>query len=364
MFRPTFARIDLAAIRHNYRLARQLAPARKAVAVIKANGYGHGAVKLAQALSSEADAFAVACLEEALELRTAGIQNPIILIEGFFSASELPVLVEQQFMPVLHNIEQVRVLEQATLTQPLTVWLKMDSGMHRLGFAPEEYATIHARLQNCPQVEAVNMMTHLACADELDNAYTEQQLATFQQASAGLNGARSIANSAGILAWPASHGDWVRAGIMLYGCSPLDRDTPESLQLIPAMQLQAQIIAVREVQTGELIGYGGTFKCPRPTRVGVVSIGYADGYPRHAPSGTPVAVDGQRTCLIGRVSMDMITVDLTDLPQTGIGSHVELWGRQVLAKEVADACGTIAYELFSHIARRVPLQYVGSEVNG
>lgn len=357
MFRPTVAHIDLAAVRHNFRLAQQCAPGCKVVAVIKANGYGHGAVPLAQTLATEADAFAVACLEEAIELRMADIRNPIVLLEGFFSAAELPAIAHYQLTPVIHNAQQLAQLQTGAIQSPLTVWLKMDSGMHRLGFPPADYAAAYSTLSRCNAVQHIVLMSHFACADELDNPFTTQQLATFTAHCRGLSGAISLANSAAILAWPATHGQWIRPGLMLYGSSPLDRVTANSQALQAVMQLQAQVISIREVAPGEGIGYGGRYRCPRLTRVGVVSIGYADGYPRHAPDGTPVVVKGQRTQLIGRVSMDMITIDLTHLPQVVLGDTVELWGKQLNINEVAAACGTLSYELLTRLNQRVPLQY-------
>ncbi len=352
--RPAQALIDLAALRHNYQLARELSGGR-ALAVIKANAYGHGAVVCAEALG-DADGFAVACIEEALELRAAGIRQPILLLEGFFTADELPLIEQHQLSTVVHCDWQVQAIEQATLSKPLQVWLKIDSGMHRVGVAPSEAAGLYQRLLASGRVGKVVLMTHFARADELDCPRTSEQHQVFLNAVAGLKAEVSLANSPGLLGWPQVRNDWGRAGIMLYGATPFSAPQSMAVRLKPVMRLQSKIIAVRELPVGEPVGYAGRFVTARTTRVGVVAMGYADGYPRHAPDGTPVAVDGQRTRLIGRVSMDMLTVDLTDLPRAGVGSAVELWGSQVLASEVASQADTIPYQLFCNV-RRAPLVY-------
>ncbi|CAD5375864.1 alanine racemase 2, PLP-binding [Pseudomonas sp. OF001] len=355
--RPARALIDLDALRHNYRLARELGGAR-ALAVVKADAYGHGAVRCAEALAEEADGFAVACIEEALELRAAGIRAPILLLEGFFAADELALIAEHQLWCVVHSAWQLEAIERTALARPLSVWLKLDSGMHRVGLHPEEYRAAHARLLASGKVDRIVLMSHFARADELDCPRTAEQLAAFRAATAGLGGEVSLRNSPALLGWPEVPSDWVRPGIMLYGATPFEQAQAQAARLRPVMTLESQIIAVRELPAGEPVGYGARFVSARPTRVGVVAMGYADGYPRHAPSGTPVAVDGVRTSLIGRVSMDMLTVDLTDLPQAGLGSRVELWGAQVPASEVAAAAGTIPYQLFCNL-KRVPRHYSG-----
>lgn len=354
--RPARAVIDLQALRHNYRLARELAAGARALAVVKADAYGHGAVRCAQALA-DADGFAVACIEEALELRESGIRAPILLLEGFFEADELALIARHSLWTVIHSEWQLQALEQAQLPHPIQAWLKMDSGMHRVGFFPEDYRQAFERLQRLPQVSKVVAMTHFARADELDSSRTGEQLQAFQAALDGLPVERCLRNSPALLAWPQAKGDWVRPGLMLYGSTPFEVPQEQASLLQPVMRLESKVIAVRELPAGEPVGYGGRFVCPRPTRVGVVAMGYADGYPRHAPSGTPVAVDGQLTRLIGRVSMDMLTVDLTDLPQAGLGSQVELWGRQVLASEVAQRAEAIPYQLFCNL-KRTPRHYL------
>lgn len=356
--RPAHAVIDLDALRHNYRLAKRLSGSR-AFAVIKANAYGHGAVECAQALASDADAFAVACIEEALQLRAAGITQPILLLEGWFEANELPLIAEHRLWAVVHAQWQVEQLLAATLSEPLHIWLKLDTGMHRVGFAPEEYPTVWRQLQASDQVVSLTKISHFSRADEPDTGRTEEQMAVFQRATEGLEGPASLCNSPGVLAWPQAHNDWLRPGIMLYGATPFSFPQAHADQLRPVMQLQSRVIAVRELPPGEPIGYGSRFVTQRPTRLGVVAMGYADGYPRHAPDGTPVLIDGQRSQLIGRVSMDMLTVDLTDLPHSGLGSEVRLWGAGLSASEVAAHAGTIAYQLFCNL-NRVPRHFTSS----
>ena len=357
MSRPAAARIDLAAIRHNYRVAKALAPSARAVAVVKANGYGHGAVAVARALAPEADAFAVACIEEALELRDSGVTRPILLLEGIFEPDELTLVERNDLTPVIHSQGQLDWLLQARPSRPLEVWLKMDTGMHRVGLAPEHFSNAHAALSACPHVGGIISMTHLARADELDSDATTRQLACFRDHAGQFATPRSLANSAAVLAWPAAHGDWIRPGIMLYGATPLNGPHPNSERLRPTMSLESALISVRELAAGEPIGYGGRFVCDRPTRVGVVAMGYADGYPRHAPDDTPVTVNGRLSRIIGRVSMDMLTVDLSNMPQARVGDPVQLWGDQVAANDVAAASGTIAYQLFTGVSRRIPLRY-------
>lgn len=355
--RPARALIDLDALRHNYRMARELSGAR-ALAVVKADAYGHGAVRCAQALQDETDGFAVACIEEALVLREAGISVPILLLEGFFEADELALIDQYELWCVVHAQWQIEAIEQAQLRKPLTVWLKLDSGMHRVGLHPAEYQSAYRRLLASGKVSKIVLMSHFARADELDCGRTAEQLAVFQQAREGLAAEVSLRNSPALLGWPQVPSDWVRPGIMLYGATPFEEAQEQAARLQPVMTLESKVISVRELPAGEPVGYGARFIAERPTRVGVVAMGYADGYPRHAPTGTPVAVDGQLTRLIGRVSMDMLTVDLTDLPQAGLGSRVELWGKQVLASDVATAAGSIPYQIFCNL-RRVPLQYTG-----
>lgn len=350
--RPAQAIIDLTALRHNYQLARSISGA-KAIAVIKADAYGHGAVECAKALQKDADAFAVACIEEALQLRAAGILNPILLLEGFFQESELAIIDQMNFWLVVHSHWQLAAIEKASLTKPLQVFLKMDSGMHRVGFFPEHYLAAYQRLMASNKVAKITLMTHFARSDELGTDYTGKQFTTFQTIAQTLYSETCLANSPTLLAYPTIASDWVRPGIMLYGATPFEQPQENASQLTPVMTLQSEIIAVRELANDEPVGYGGRFITDRQTRVGVVAMGYADGYPRHAPNDTPVLVDGKKTRLIGRVSMDMLTVDLTDLPEANVGSEVELWGKNILASDVAKMADTIPYQLFCNV-KRVP----------
>lgn len=356
--RPARAVIDLQALRHNYQLARESTGA-KALAVIKADAYGHGAVRVAQALQDQADGFAVACIEEALELRAAGIRAPVLLLEGFFEADELALIVEHDFWCVAHSPWQIDAIERAALSKPITVWLKLDSGMHRVGLLPHDYQAAYQRLQASGKVSKIVLMSHFARADELDCPRSEEQLAIFQAARQGLSAEISLRNSPAVLGWPQIPSDWVRPGIMLYGATPFDQPQILADRLQPVMSLESKIINVRELPAGEPVGYGGAFVTERPTRIGVVAMGYADGYPRQAPTGTPVWIDGQPSQLLGRVSMDMLCVDLTHLPRAGLGSDVELWGRNVPVGEVAARAGTIAYQILCNL-RRVPRLYSGA----
>ncbi|MDY7562724.1 alanine racemase [Pseudomonas sp. 10B1] len=356
--RPARALIDLQALRHNYQLARETSGA-KALAVIKADAYGHGAVRCAQALEAQADGFAVACIEEALELRDAGIRAPILLLEGFFEASELPLIVEHDLWCVVHSLWQIEAIEQAGLSKPLTAWLKLDSGMHRVGLRPADYKAGYQRLLSSGKVASIVLMTHFARADELDCSRSDEQVAVFKAATQGLVAPISLRNSPAVLGWPAIPSDWVRPGILLYGATPFDQPHSLAAVLQPVMSLESKVICVRELSAGEPIGYGGGFVTDRSMRIGVVAMGYADGYPRQAPTGTPVFIDGQLSRLLGRVSMDMLCVDLTDSPHAGLGSQVELWGKNVLASDVAAHAGTIPYQIFCNL-RRVPRLYCGA----
>jgi alanine racemase len=352
--RPARALIDLDALRHNYRLARGRHGGR-ALAVVKANAYGHGALACARALAAEADGFAVAFLEEALELRAAGIEQPILLLEGVFAPDELDAVVRHDLWIVVHHAEQIRLIEKARPALPIEVWLKVNSGMNRAGFLPHEIRPAWQRLKDSGRVAGITLMTHFARADEPQVVTTADQITAFDSATRELPGPRSLANSAAILGWTAAHRDWSRPGILLYGADPMPGD-PNGLR--PAMTLESAVMAVREIPAGAPLGYGARFHAERPTRVGLVALGYADGYPRVVPDGTPVAVDGLRTRLIGRVSMDMLTIDLTDLPDAALGSRVELWGANIPVNRVAEAAGTIAYELLCNV-KRVRFEYAG-----
>ena len=356
MTRATRAVINLSALRHNLSIVRRHAPDSRVMAIIKANAYGHGSVAVAQALH-QADAFGVACLDEAINLREAGISQPIVLLEGVVHAADLNLVRGYELELVVHHPEQISLLQHHS-GRPIPVWLKLDTGMHRLGVAPARTQEILQLLNTLDGVaQPIRLMTHLANADDRQDNTTVQQLAGFDAATAELAYATSIANSAGILAWPKSHRDWVRPGIMLYGVSPFVDSQAADHELQPVMTLHSELIAVNHHQQGEAVGYGGTYHCPEDMPVGVVAIGYGDGYPRHAPSGTPVLVNGRRVPLIGRVSMDMICVDLRDCPNARIGDPVVLWGVELPVEEIAARAETIGYELLCRITQRVPFVY-------
>ncbi|WP_138439714.1 alanine racemase [Marinobacter alexandrii] len=362
MARPATLTIDLDSIAHNYQIAISQAPEQKALAVVKANAYGHGAVDVAQKLEPYTPGFAVACIEEAIELREAGIRKPILLLEGFFSADELDYICRHNIWTAVHNDFQLEAIASAKLTEPVHVWLKLNTGMNRLGFTPDGYKLAYKRLGNLPQVSSITLLSHLTSADNPASPETEKQIERFNNIHRDCPSPRSIANSAGTMKHPLALHDWQRPGIILYGSSPFSGEDDIQPLLQPAMTLTSEIIAVHELQPGDAVGYNGTWVCERPTRIGTVALGYADGYPRQARNGTPVLVNGQRTQLIGRVSMDMLTVDLTGL-DAGLGSAVELWGKNLLANEVAPWCGTISYTLFTGITRRVHREVKGAICN-
>lgn len=349
--------ISRQALHHNLRRVREAAPYARILAMVKADAYGHGACLVAETLA-ESDGFGVAFLEEALALRAAGIQQPVSILEGVFSEMEMFEAVRQRFSVVVHQEEQIRFLENCRLTGPVDVWLKVDTGMHRLGFSPEAAVTAFRRIRAARVVGDIGLLTHFAAADDLDSPQTEKQIGRFRalQHVLGRGGERSLpdslANSAAILAWPASQGAWVRPGIMLYGSSPFPDRTAEELGLRPVMTLTSRLIAVRALKQGEAVGYGATWVAEQDTRIGVVAIGYGDGYPRHARNGTPVLVEGHYVPLVGRVSMDMITVDLGSLP-VDVGAHCLLWGEGLSADVVAAHASTISYELFCKVTARV-----------
>jgi alanine racemase len=355
MTRPARAILDAQALRHNLAEVRRRAPGRRVLAIVKANGYGHGLVWVARTLGAEADGFGVAALEEALVLREAGIRAPIVLLEGFFGPDELPVLAQHDLAPVVHHEPQVQALEAARLAHPLSVWVKLDTGMHRLGFPPEAFPRVLARLRKAPAVREIRAMTHFAGADEPQGrAATEAQIAAFERATGDSGLERSLANSAGILAWPEAHADWVRPGIMLYGGSPFADRPAAAFGLRPVMTLETALIAVAQRRKGDPIGYGPAYRCPEDMPVGVAAIGYGDGYPRRMPAGTPALVNGRPVALAGRVSMDMLTLDLRNAPDARPGDRVVLWGEGLPADEIAARAGTISYELYCHVAKRIP----------
>jgi alanine racemase len=351
--RPIQARISLGALAHNLRVARNHAGSARVFAVVKANAYGHGLSRARRALAS-ADGFAVLTLEEAANLRLMGVQQPILLLEGLFGIDEIATCAELDLWPVLHHAAQLDWLQRQPPARPIQVFLKFDSGMHRLGFPLADHAGIVARVRNLPGMAGITLMTHFAQADEA--AGVDWQLQPFLHEMAEHALPWSSANSAALLRYPDTQGAWVRPGLMLYGASPFAEVSAGELGLKPVMSVQSEIISVQTLQAGDGVGYGQLYRAERAMRVGVVACGYADGYPRNAPTGTPVLVDGRLTRTLGRVSMDMLCVDLSDCPDVGVGSPVELWGEGLPVDSVAAATHTSSYELLCALAARVPVQ--------
>ena len=356
MSRLIRAVIDTNALRHNLSVIRARARGAKVIAVVKANAYGHGLVSAALALDG-ADAYAVARLEEGLALRAAGITSPILLLQGVFSAAQLEDAAHERLDLVVHDASQIELLERAGGADRFALWIKIDSGMHRLGFAPQQFAAAHERLKRLvPAPRELRLVTHLACANERDEPVTRAQLQRFRDATRGLDYEVSIANSAGLFGDVALGCHWVRPGIALYGASPFADCSAASLGLQPVMTLTSSVIALRRVSRGEAVGYGGSWRAPRESLVAIVAAGYGDGVHRSFASGTPVLVSGQRAALAGRVSMDMLAVDVTTLADVRVGALVVLWGAGLPVEEVAQHAGTIAYELLCSVSQRVPLE--------
>ena len=353
MPRPLSARIDLGALRHNLAAVRLRAGPARIWAIVKSDAYGHGLLRSAVALQA-ADGLAVVEMEDAVCLREAGIAKPILLLSGVFRAGEVHTCARYALETVVHCEEQLQMLESAALPAPLKVQIKVNTGMNRLGFDPVRAVRAYQRLAACPAVAGVRWMTHFADADGAGGV--AEQLGRFMALARRLPGEKSAANSAALWRFPEARLDWVRPGIALYGCSPFADRTAGDLGLRPAMTLSARIIAVQEVRAGEAVGYGGYFRAPAAMRIGVVACGYADGYPRHAPTGTPVLVAGVCTRTVGRVSMEMMSVDLTGLPEAGQGSEVTLWGDGLPVETVAQSAGTISYELLTALSARVRIE--------
>jgi len=354
MSRPIVATINQQALRHNLAVVRQAAPASRVWSVVKANAYGHGLARVWQSLATT-DGFALLNLEEAILLREQGWKKPILLLEGFFQPDDLHLIDRYRLTTSVHSNWQIKALANATLSAPIDIYLKVNSGMNRLGFRPEQVNAAWQKLRALNNVAEITLMAHFADAENPDGLIAPLQ--RIEQAAEGLTCPRSLANSACTLWHPEAHYDWVRPGIILYGASPSgDWQDIASSGLTPAMTLSSEIIGIQQLQAGNGVGYGYRYHATQAQRIGVVACGYADGYPRHAPNGTPVSVDGVMTQVVGAVSMDMITVDLTPCPQAGIGSRVELWGEQVKIDQVAKAAGTVGYELMCALAPRVPVQ--------
>ena len=368
MSRPTKALINLEALRHNCRLANELSPQSQTMAVIKANAYGHGAVQVARALEDLVPAFGVACMEEALELRDAGIETPIHLLEGAFSDDEIRIAAEKNFSLAIVNHEQKKAIlnacsnKQLTSNNPLRVWLCADTGMHRLGLQPDEILSSYNELIASNGVaNEIVIATHFACADDLENDFTSDQLRRLNlglgKAKSLLNLPLSLANSAALLGWPETRAAWNRPGILLFGSSPFTVPHPEADRLLPVMTLKSAVIALRDIPVGDTVGYTAAWRAKQPTRIATVAVGYGDGYPLQVPNGTPVLIHGQRCPIVGRVSMDMITIDVTGLPNISMGDEVILWGEGLSVNEIAGCAGTISYELLTRMPRRTPRVY-------
>jgi len=357
--RTATATIDFTALINNVAVIKQQAPQSKVLAVLKANAYGHGLERIAKALSDEStpvDAFGVARLDEALALRASGIIKPIVLLEGFFDPSDLAILASNNLQTIVHNDAQLKALCSAQLDKPLKVWLKIDTGMHRLGINPNEFSHFYQQLSTSANVDkSITLMSHLACADDTQNDSTNEQVVLFNEITDSFGDCRSMANSAGILAWPQSHYQWVRPGLMLYGVSPMQAEHG-LIQIQPVMTLQSSVIATRKLSKGECVGYGATWQSTEDTTIGVIAIGYGDGYPRHAKNGTPVLLNNRLVSLVGRVSMDMITVDLGANTDDKVGDIATLWGKGLPIEEVAQWATTIPYELLCNITRRVQME--------
>lgn len=358
MTRPVRARINQQALQHNISLVKSRAANSQIMAVIKANAYGHGALAVAKVLS-QADAFAVAGIEEAVQLREDGIDKPVVLLEGLFSRDELDAALHYRLQMVVHHDLQIRWLEEASPHRPVHLWLKIDTGMHRLGFSATAVDLARQRLSALPAVQqgSLSWMSHLACADAPWHPATDRQLEQFIALSHNHSAPRSLANSAAILTRPDCRFDWVRPGIMLYGASPMMPDVDTTTDLVPVMTLETRLITVQQRNKGEAIGYGQDWACPRDMLLGIAAVGYGDGYPRHAPAGTPVLVNGERVPLVGRVCMDMIFVDLSSQPSAHAGDPVILWGEGLPVEDVADQAGTISYELLCNVTPRVARIY-------
>ncbi len=353
MPRPIRATIKASALRHNLRLARESAGEAKVWAVLKANAYGHGLERVARALA-DADGYALLDFQEAVRLRLAGVHKPILMLEGFFRPLDVNLLFKYGLTPVVHNPDQVELLKHMDMPADLDVYLKVNSGMNRLGFGMDELRPMYNTLRLQPRIRGITLMTHFADAEGPGGVH--DQLRWFNELVQPFEAPRSVANSAALLRFRETREGWVRPGIMLYGCSPFADWSAEEIGLQPAMTLSSELIAVQKLAPGERVGYGFAFEAKEAMTIGVVACGYADGYPRHASTGAPVLVAGKRTRIVGRVAMDMLCVDISDIEEAGIGTGVTLWGEGLPADEVAAAAGTVSYELLCALAPRVPVR--------
>jgi len=359
MSNPAIAHIDLQALHYNLAQIKKLTPQAKILAMVKSNAYGHGAVPVAKSLENSIDAFGVIFVKEALALHGAGIKKTIVVLTGFFDSEELITISNLGFNTVIHNFEQLEILAKTKLIKPLQVWFKIDTGMHRLGFQPHEVLRAYKLLQDNPQVKKpLYLMTHFSDADEITHAKTLKQLACFTSVTKDLAGIKCLSNSSAILQWPEAHSEWVRPGITMYGVSPIANKTGADFGLKPVMTLTSRLIAVHQLNKGETVGYGSTWTCSEDMSVGIISIGYGDGYPRNTRPGTPILINGVRCNLIGRVAMDMTAVDLRPLPNAKVGDIATMWGNKLPIEEVAQGSDSIAYELFCRMTQRVHFEYL------
>lgn len=353
MSRPTRLVIEPSALLHNVAQIRRFAPNKKIIAMVKANAYGCGMRAVVPVLEGHVDAFGVACLEEAMAIRAMGSQTQCILFQGVFSPDELLVVAQQQFACVVHHPQQLQWLINTPLPGTIKLWVKVNTGMHRLGFKTSELQEVVNALHSCPWIDnEIGLMTHLACADEPERPENQQQISLFQDISVPGFSQRSIANSAAIISFPQAHADMIRPGIMLYGVSPFAHKTAMDLGLIPVMRFMSAISAIHHNPAGAQVGYSGTWKCDEPSVIGIIAAGYGDGYPRHISANTPVWVCGREVNIVGRISMDMMAVDLTNHPEVEIGAPVELWGAHIFVERIAQSAGTLGYELLCQITER------------
>lgn len=371
MTETAVAVINASAIRHNFNRIKSAAVGCRIMAVIKANAYGHGLIETAQILSN-ADGLAVARVDEGAKLRMAGIRQPILVLEGCAEFAEMELAVEHDLELVVHEPSHFDMLDALLKEKVVAIWLKLDTGMGRLGFEPKLLDACLTRLKNCAAVKPdPRVMTHLACADDLNDLTTLQQVRSFGAALGSFTGDVSIANSAGVLLWPQTLAcselldykgeNWVRPGLALYGASPIPGRSAQEFGLEPAMSFESRLIAIKTLKKGARVGYGATWQADRETVLGVAAVGYGDGYPRHLETGTPVVVNGHRVQLVGRVSMDMITVDLTDTPATCVGDRVVLWGANLGVEEIAERAGTIPYEVMCGLSQRTRHRFIDGE---
>jgi len=358
MTRPIQATVDLGALRHNFAAAKRLAPASRLFAVVKANAYGHGVERASRALADVADGYALLEMDAAVRLRESGYRGRIALLEGLFDAREVKEVLEHRLSIVVHHAEQAQMLHGLPEGSGIDVLLKANTGMNRLGLQPGDFPRVLAEMRGNPAVAGITLLTHFAQADEPRGVAWQLEALNRLPGTEGLP--RCLANSAALLRYPQTHGDWARPGIMIYGVSPFTGETGPDLGLRPVMTLASRIIAVRELAAGETVGYGAVYTAAGRVRIGVVACGYADGYPRHAPTGTPVVVAGKPTHTVGRVSMDMLCVDLSSVPEAGVGAPVVLWGTGNPVERVAEAAGTVGYELLCALAPRVPVKEIGA----